>query len=692
MNQPPPQMVSVSRLESGIALVTIDMPGSSANVLTSEMFSQLDQTFAELAEQPDWQGMILYSAKPRIFMAGADLKAINRTWQWPTEKIIEFCQDGIRIMRQLSTMPFPTCAAIHGACVGGGLELAMWCDYRVASNYQTKLGLPEVKLGLVPGWAGTVRLPRLCGLQAAVDLTTSARLVDGPQAYQLGLVSAVTEPDSLIEAAESQILGAQSTQSYLKHRQSMQGAVSDIGNLENCRSKCLQQITDRTEIFEHAPRLVLEHLLDSARLTHDEACQAESIAMSKVYGSPISRGLLNHYFLGEHNRKQPGFVDMSIKAHSLQRIGIVGAGIMGCGISKACSDRGMTVTLLDISKDVLQRADQYLNSDRVTTTSDYSQLADCELVIEAVVESLPVKQQVLQQIEQAVSDEAIIATNTSAIPLQSMVDSIDQQKRFCGIHFCHPQVMSLIEVIRGETTSEQTIATAVEWVRSLRKMPIVVKDSPGFVVNRLLTIMLDQSLRLAEQGHTINEIDQALVEFGFQGGPFEIMDVIGTDTCMLAGRAMWNSGIRSLTPSPVLPKMVKQGWLGRKSLNGFYRYDKIDSPKQPNPAADQLIIEYQTSNRPIPLADIAPMIMSAIILEATNILQHQIVADARDIDLCIIHGLSFPAHLGGILFWANQFGIEQINSYLDQMASELPKRAPNEMLRQMASQATPFYS
>ena len=206
-----------------------------------------------------------------------------------------------------------------------------------------------------------------------------------------------------------------------------------------------------------------------------------------------------------------------------------------------------------------------------------------------------------------------------------------------------------------------------------------------------MTVILDQTLRLAEQGHTIDEIDQAMRDFGFRAGPFEIMDIIGTDTCMLAGRAMWHSGIRSLTPSPVLPKMVKQGWLGRKSLNGFYRYDRIDGPRQPNPLAAQLLIEYQVGRQRIDLPEIGPSIMSAVVLEATHLLADKIVADPRDIDLCIINGLSFPPQLGGILFWAGQFGIDQINACLDRLAIDLPKRAPSKQLRQMASQDQRFY-
>ena len=685
-------MVSVEYLDSGIALISLNMPGSSANVLTTEMFEELDRTFAELSRQTDLSGIILISSKPRIFVAGADLKAINNTLDWPAEKIVSFCETGRSVMRRLSTMPFPTCAAIHGACVGGGLELALWCDFRIAADQGTTLGLPEVKLGLVPGWGGTVRLPRMASLQVGLDLVTSGRLVTAQQAYEMGWVDNVVAQDARVRAAETQLQLAVESGTYLQKRQQLLGPVEQVADLKSLRSQFIQEIANRAEIHDSAPRLVLEHMLETATLNHDQALASESIVMSKAYGSPPSRGLLNHFFLAEHNRKEPGFVDTNLVPEEVSQVGIVGAGIMGCSIAHVCVQSGMGVVLLDNQEEALTKARDYLDSDQVTTTNHYKGLSGCDLVIEAVVESLPIKQQVFHQIQQVICDETIIATNTSAIPLRRMVDSIVNPTRFCGIHFCHPQILSLIEVIRGDVTSEQTIATAVGFVRAMRKMPVAVKDAPGFVVNRLLTIMLDQSLRLAEQGHTIHEIDQAMQDFGFRGGPFEIMDVIGIDTCMLAGRAMWDSGIRSLTPSPVLPKMVKKGWLGRKSLNGFYRYDKLDGERKPNPEADQLLIDYQIGEERIANSRIAHSVMSAMVLEATHILEHQIVADPRDIDLCIINGLSFPSHLGGLLFWADQFGIGEVNSFLDQLAIGSPQRAPNAMLRTMAFENTPFYS
>ena len=257
-------MVSVEYLDSGFALISLNMPGSSANVLTTEMFEDLDRTFAELSRQTDLSGVILISSKPRIFVAGADLKAINNTLDWPAEKIVSFCETGRSVMRRLSTMPFPTCAAIHGACVGGGLELALWCDFRIAADQGTTLGLPEVKLGLAPGWGGTVRLPRLASLQVGLDLVTSARLVTAQQGCEMGWVDNVVAQDARVRAAEAQLQLAVESGTYLQKRQQLLGPVEQVADLKSLRSQFIQEIANRAEIHDSAPRLVLEHMLETA--------------------------------------------------------------------------------------------------------------------------------------------------------------------------------------------------------------------------------------------------------------------------------------------------------------------------------------------------------------------------------------------------------------------------------------------
>ncbi len=689
--------VTVSELQSDIALVTLDTPGSSANVLTEELFAEMDSTFESLQQRTDLAGLILCSAKPKIFIAGADLKRIWRTLDWPDEKIIEFCEEGRRIMARLSQMPCPTVAAIHGACVGGGLEVALWCDFRIATDdRRTILGLPEVKLGLVPGWAGTVRLPRLTCLENALELVVTGEPINALEAKEMGLIDAVSKGDKLIDDAAKLVQRVSNSDKYLRRRSSMRGPVADIpggSDLAELKEAYHQSITENLDVYHEAPTVVLEHMIETAGKSHDEACLGESLAMAKVYGSDASYGLLNCFFLGEHNRKNPGQVDTSLETKSISNIGIVGAGLMGRSIAEICLDSGLAVYLYDASQSVLADAISEFENVPIHEVLGYQDFQDCDLIIESVVENEEIKRSVLAEIERSVDPELIIATNTSAIPLSKLSTQLKHSNRFCGVHFCHPQLMALVEIVGGDSTDPHTVASAVAWIRSLGKIPVAVSDGPGFVVNRLLAAMLDQSIRLYGWGYSIEVIDQSVRDFGFRGGPFEIVDIIGVETCMYAGREMLEGNVHCVTLSPVLPRMVKKGWLGRKSGRGFYQYDRLDGPRKFDPEIDSLLKPYvDIGQRPELTADeIAQSIMSVIILEASFILDQRRVNDYRDIDICTIYGFSFPAHRGGILFWADRVGIASVNATLQQMARYDKKLEPSERMLAMERDGLTFY-
>ncbi len=690
--------VIVQEIGNGIVQVILDMPGSSANVLTVELFAELDATFSELQQRTDLNGLILSSAKPSIFVAGADLKRINSTLDWPDKNIIQFCEDGRAVMARLSQMPFITVAAIHGACVGGGLELPLWCDYRIASNHRrTMLGLPEVKLGLVPGWAGTVRLPRIANLEAAVDLVTSGRVAKPDEALSMGFVDQVVEPDQLIEAA-TELVNQESFDTSERIRSEVLGAVERAGDIAAIRTEYSQRISNNQSIFPFACEVVLEHMLTTAEKPHDEACHGESLAMAKVYGSDPSYGLLNNFFLGEHNKKNPGFVDVKLADKTLKTIGIVGCGLMGTSIAENCLRSGNDVVLFDASKDAIHKATDALKpiaeskNVQCSAAEGFSGLADCDLVIESVVEVTEVKKSVLEKIELACGNETLIATNTSAIPLSKLSTVLSRPENFCGIHFCHPELMQLVEVVKSEAIGKAKLANIVTWVRQLRKMPVVVKDRAGFVVNRMLAAMLDQAFRLYSHGHSIESIDAAMRQFGFLGGPFEIVDVIGTEVCMYAGREMYDGGVNCVTLSPILPKMVKKNFAGRRSLKGFYRYESIDGDRIWDPQIDELLGDYVTQeDASIQPDDFALSICSCMLLEASRILDDGIAADARDIDICIVNGFSFPAHVGGILFWADRIGISKVNSMLTRLAQFDKKLAPTPTLLKMENESGRFY-
>lgn len=715
--------ISVSMPYDDIALITMDLPGTGANILNDQLFDELDKTMAELASNEKLAGVILYSAKPSIFVAGADLNNIVANLDWPDEDIVRFCEQGRAVMARFSRCPFVSVAAIHGACVGGGLELALWCDCRVASDHRrTVLGLPEVKLGLVPGWAGTARLPRIANLKTATDLVCSGRLVSAKEALEMKFIDSVVEQGKLIEESVAVIRRVQTSESFISARRSIMGCVPGIdpndaeSSVEKIGAVVREvgaEIVSNQEIFPYAPTVALEHMTRTSSLSLKEAWDSESLAMAQVWGSPASRGLLNHFFLTDRNKKEPGIVDLTLKTTPVETVGIVGAGLMGRAIAANCLKFGINVVMLDANSQAAQSAVKSLSKIgkgakakkkcSIKSTEDYADFADVEIVIESVVETLDVKTIVLKRIEDAIPATTIIASNTSAIPIEKLALNLTAPDRLCGIHFCHPELMSMVEVICGPETSEQTVATAVKFVQSLRKMPVAMNDGPGFVVNRLLAAMLDQSLRLYNQGVEIETIDEAFREFGFLGGPFEIIDVIGVDTCMYAGRTMWEAGLQCVSLSPILPKLMKSGRLGRKSGKGFYNYADQDQIASPGSAQslgerdeefDTLISVYrddEPTQQDLPRKMIVQRVLAAVALEATRIMDEEIVADPRDIDLCIIHGFSFPKHQGGILFWADQLTWQTIKESLYKISQDEPRLDPNEIVKDLANNKKTVY-
>lgn len=663
--------VQLSRLDGDIALVSLDMPGSSANILSDGMLTELQNCLDEIHRQTGLKGLVLMSAKPKIFVAGANLKEINAALDWPDEKIIEFANRGRKIYQAFGEFDFPSVAAIHGACVGGGLELALGCNRRIAtSDKRTIIGLPETNLGLIPGWAGTVRVPRLTGLQKGLELIVHGKNVSSTEALELGLVDQIVDtPDDLLPAS-IQLLQSESVSGNFRQNASIKPV--DVTPAE------LERISGAVQTPGFAQQVVKKHILSSCTLSFEAACDSEALAFAVTWGSEESRGLLNNFFLNEHNRKSPGFVDQSVDPQPIRLVGVVGAGLMGSGIAASCVKAGMRIKILDNDFAIAQSVENNLGGSEagVQATECFEDFADCDLVIESITESLTAKLEILQNLESHCQSNTLLASNTSSIPISELAAGLAHPERFCGIHFCHPQLMKVVEVIRGRDTSEQTVASAVSFVRSLRKTPIAIKDGPGFVVNRVLSAMLNEAIHQLAAGNSIQDIDTAMREFGFAAGPFEIIDVIGADTCLKAGQIMGNRGITCVSDSPVVPRMVKRKRLGRKTLAGFYRYKATDADPQTDSEVNEILKDYFASKKrtdPTPFSDdtlnlgnpISTTILTAMYVEANRILEEQLVADERDIDLCLIHGLSFPAAKGGLLFWARRFGEDKIQKIAD---------------------------
>jgi len=737
--------LSVERHTDGLVVLSFAVPEHRHNILTERVLADLATALDDL-ERPvrGWspRGVVVRSAREGSFFAGADIARLDRLWDRTPAEIERACDAGRALFGRLSAAPWPSVAIVAGTCLGGGLELALACDLRVATDDpRTTLGLPEVKLGLLPGWGGTVRLPRLIGPGPAVEFTVAGEAVAAPTGLRLGLVDAVVPAAAALEAAR-RLIDLRATDGSIAARRRRQADPCPLDPLERdfLESSSAAVILGRTAGHYPAPPTILETILAGCEVPAAEAGRLESAAFARLARTPVARQLVRVFLIGEHNRRDSGVgggrprgpqahgqpddgvasrtprarapADDAVAARSPA---VVGAGIMGAGIAASHLRAGLPVTLVDVDAGVLAASIAGILDeaawDRTTKRTDpaaalalagglrtsarLAALTGADLVVESVVERPDVKQRVLAEIEAAVGPETVIATNTSTNPVARLAAALTDPARFCGLHFFNPvRRMTLVEVVRGPATSDATVATAVAHAKRLGKCPVVVRDSPGFLVNRVLMPYLHEAVEMVREDVACERIDRIARRFGMPMGPIELYDMIGLDTAFYAGLVLGAAFGDRIEPSPVIPALVKSGRLGRKSGAGFYAYAAGGQRARatgPDGGAAEIIARYRIDAVATPSdATIADRLFLPMLLEALRVLDEGIVRDPRDVDLAVIHALGFPPFRGGLLAWADGLGAAEVVRRLAPLAPLGSRMLPTPGLLAMARAGTPF--
>lgn len=705
-------------IENGITWLVLDDPAKKVNTLSTRLFEWFEEQVDRIErERPD--ALVILSGKPDGFVAGADIEELQALAE--PEQVIAMLQRGHALMSRLAGLPFPTIAAIHGACLGGGLELALACGFRIATEHpKTKLGLPEVQLGLIPGLGGTQRLPRLIGVPAALDLILTGRQVDARKARRLGLVDDTCHPADLRTAAErwarkpverrppAGMAGVSRRATDLIARTRL----TDRIVFDKARSGVMA----KTGGHYPAPLVAVEVVRDGLKLPLERALDVEAGAFSQLVVSDAAKSLMSIFFA--KNEVEARAAKIARAAKPVDQVGVLGAGLMGAGIAQVLAEKGTRVVMKDRDLAALGRGMAYANErfrervkrrrmseaehktalGRIHGTIDYDALRRTGLVIEAVFEDVAVKHAVIRETEAAaasVPGGLIFASNTSAIPIARLAEASRRPENVVGMHFFSPvHKMPLLEVIRHPGTSEEALATVVEVGRRMGKTVIVVGDGPGFFTSRVLAPFLNEAAWLLVDGASIEQVDRAMTRWGWPVGPFTLLDEVGLDVGRHAGEVMHAALGDRLEPPSTFHRMIEDGRLGRKAKRGFYLYDedekkKKKGDKQVDPAVYRLL-EWQPGR--VSDEEIVERCWLQMLNETARCMEEGIIREPADVDIGVIFGFGFPPFRGGLLREADRHGLPWVVGRLEEHARRRGKRLePAALLRDMAARGESFY-
>ncbi|WP_258329080.1 fatty acid oxidation complex subunit alpha FadJ [Citrobacter farmeri] len=691
-----------------VAVISVDVPGEKMNTLKAEFASEVRVILKQIRENKAIRGVVIVSAKADNFIAGADINMISRCKS--AQEAETLARQGQQLMAEINALPIPVVAAIHGACLGGGLELALACHARVCTDdAKTVLGLPEVQLGLLPGSGGTQRLPRRVGISIALDMILTGKQLRAKQALKARLVDEVVPQTILLDAAVEWAKKDRPGHRPLPVRERILAGPLGRALLFRMVSKKTEQ---KTQGNYPATERILQVIETGLAQGSSSGYDAEARAFGELAMTPQSQALRNIFFASTDVKKDPG---SEVPPGPLNSVGVLGGGLMGGGIAyvTACKG-GLPVRIKDINPKGINHALKYSwdqletkvrrrhikASERdkqlalISGSVDYRGFSHRDLVIEAVFEDLSLKQQMVAEVEKNCASHTIFASNTSSLPIGDIAAKAARPEQVIGLHFFSPvEKMPLVEVIPHATTSGKTIATTVKLAKKQGKTPIVVRDKAGFYVNRILAPYINEAIRLLTEGERVDQIDSALVKFGFPVGPIQLLDEVGIDTGTKIIPILEAAyGERFSAPANVVSSILNDDRKGRKNGRGFYLYGAKGrkSKKQVDPAIYALIGAQGQSR--LSRQQIAERCVMLMLNEAARCFDEQVIRSARDGDIGAVFGIGFPPFLGGPFRYMDALGAGEVVAVLQRLASLYgPRFTPCDTLLQMAERGESFW-
>ncbi len=706
--------------EDKIAVITMDIPGENQNTLRTEFATEINALLDELESKAP-SGIILTSGKKDSFIVGADINMLKGLQS--KEEILAVTSAGYDVFNRIEKLSIPVIAEIHGACMGGGLELALACHGRVCSNHSaTILALPEVQLGILPGGGGTQRLPALIGITEALGMMTTGRNIRADKAVKMGLVDDVTEQQNLREASLKRIKQLKQTSSKsdgfdIKQLMSVKGLQelvlekNQIG-LNFLFQQARKKVNAKTRGNYPAPEKIIDCVEAYASGNSKKGYETEAINFAELVLSAEAKQLINLFFAITELKKDR-FIDTKPRLKPIQQLGVIGGGLMGAGIALVSAEKTeATIRIKDMNEEGINHALKYIwkrlqakvkkrhynkqqanaKMANVTACTDYSGFSNADLVIEAVFESIELKHQIVHEVEKHCRRNTIFATNTSSIPVTEIAAVAKRPENIIGMHYFSPvEKMPLLELVITDKTSDKTIATAVDFGRKQGKTVIVVNDGAGFYTSRVLGAYMNEAGHILSEGVPIEDIDAALEDFGYPVGPITLLDEVGIDVATKITPILQQAFGERMKPAKAFSKLIEAGRLGKKNNKGFYDYTSKSKGKRPVDESVYSDIGVKPDQK-LPASAIVQRCNLALVNEAVCCLDEGILKSPRDGDIGAIFGLGFPPYLGGPFRYIDEIGSEKIIHLLDKYQQNNNLRfVPADGLVKMARNGKNFY-